>query len=291
MSDFISFAESYGLIIDHLDEGRWCRVKTTDHPKKKNGSYKYLGNIGWVQNHAEMTEAVTWRADDDKPVDRVAYARQMAEKRQAAARAERERYAGAAAQARAMIAECATGPHPYLVAKGFEGSQGLVHPSGDYLVAMRDFEHYKTVNSVQRISPDGVKLFLPGGKAKGSVFILGKNGSGAYRERWLVEGYATGLSVYMALLDMRRPGEVIVCFSAGNLKHIAPMVRRPAYVMADNDASGTGQEAAEATGLPWVMPDEVGTDANDLMVSKGLRAVVSLMMSVTSLRVVAGGAA
>jgi putative DNA primase/helicase len=79
------------------------------------------------------------------------------------------------------------------------------------------------------------------------------------------------------LSDLRRQAEVIVCFSAGNLRHVAALVKRPAFVMADNDASGTGQEAAQATGLPWVMPAEPGTDANDLHASEGLRALVGLV--------------
>lgn len=287
MSDFFNFAAAHGLIIDSLEEGRWVRVRTEDKPRKRNGAYKYLGDVGFVQNHATMAEVATWHRDSDKPVDRVAYARQMAQKRAADAKADAARHARASEEARALIAESASGHHPYLDRKGFSNSTALVHPSGDLIVAMRDFRDYGTVNSVQRIAPDGSKLFLTGGKAGGSVFILGKGG----RERWLVEGFATGMTVYGAMLDLRQSAEVIICFSAGNLKHIASMVRRPAYVMADNDASGTGQDAAEATGLPWVMPPEVGTDANDLMVSsRSLRPVVSLMRSVKGLRVVGGAA-
>jgi putative DNA primase/helicase len=286
MNDFIAFAESFGLVIPHLEEGRWVRVKTEDKPRKRNGSYKYLGDVGFVQNHATMSDPATWHPREHvAPVDRIAYARTMAEKRSADARAERERHAHAAQLARAMIAECTSGSHPYLVRKGFPNASGLVHPNGELIVAMREFSDYTAVNSVQRIGVDGSKLFLSGGKAKGSVFIIGK---GAWRERWLVEGFATGLSVFTALSDLRRPAEVIVCFSAGNLRHIADKVRRPAYVMADNDASGTGQEAAESTGLPWIMPPGVGTDANDLHAACGLRALVRLIAGVGALRVIGG---
>jgi putative DNA primase/helicase len=97
---------------------------------------------------------------------------------------------------------------------------------------------------VQRISADGTKLFLPGGKAKGSVFFIGPL---LAQERWLVEGYATGLSVRAALRELHREAQVVVCFSAGNLAHVGRLVKelRPkAFVFADNDKSGAGAKAA-----------------------------------------------
>jgi putative DNA primase/helicase len=287
MSDFLSFVAAHGLIIDHLEQGRWVRVRTEDKPRKKNGSYKYLGDVGWVQNHATMLAGpAMWRRDEGKVVDRIAYARQMADKRAADARAEAARHARASEQARGIMAECASAPHPYLEAKGFGSHTALVHPGGDLIVAMREFTDYSRINGVQRISADGSKLFLPGSKAKGSVFIMGRGG----RQRWLVEGFATGLSVHRALMDLRRSAEVIVCFSAGNLRHVAGLVRRPAFVMADNDESGAGQEAAEATRLPWVRPPDVGDDANDMMLRHGLRALVQLVASASELRVIQGAA-
>ena len=275
MNDFLSFAESHGLIIPHLEAGRWVRVKTEDKQSKRNGAYKFLGDVGFVQNHATMTEVAVWHSDR-KPerVDREEFARRLSAKRAADRQAEEASRAHARSEAQALIAACASGPHPYLARKGFPTAQALIHPCGDLIIPMREYTDYGTVNSAQRISPEGTKLFLPGGKAKGSVFIIGK---GQWRERWLVEGYATGLSVHAALADLRRQAEVIVCFSAGNLKHVAGLVKRPAFVMADHDASGTGQEAAQLTGLPWVMPPHVETDANDLHASYGLRRLVRLI--------------
>lgn len=265
---FQRHAESHGLMLrEVIADGRWHRVPTTDHPKKRNGAYVFDGCTGAVQNWATMQDVSLYRPDGQERVARQAFRKSFQE--------DRLRHARASQEAARIIRECERGNHPYLAFKGFPAALGLVHSGGDLIIPARDFKHYGTINTVQRIAADGSKKFLPGGKAKGSVFIIGK---GALRERWLCEGYATGLSLQAALLDLRRQAEIVVCFSAGNLQHVASMCK--AFVMADNDASGTGQQAAEATGLPWVMPEEVGMDANDLHQTKGLRGLVALMRGV-----------
>lgn len=273
---FMAHASAHGLMIrDLIADGRWHRVPTSDHPKKRNGAYAFDGIRGAVQNWATMQDVAVYRPDGSTQVSRLDY-RAQARK---AVLADRERQARAKIEASRILRECERLPHPYLAAKGFPDLQGLVHPSGDLIVPMRDIHAYGVVNTLQRISPGGAKLFLSGGKAKGSVFVLGK---GAWRERWLCEGYATGLSLQAALIELRRQAEIVVCFSAGNLKYVAPFVKKPAYVMADNDASQAGFEAAVATGLPWIMPAAVGWDANDVMVREGLRTLVSLVRMETS---------
>src|SRR5205807_706613 len=93
----------------------------------------------------------------------------------------------------------------------------------------------------------------------------------------LCEGYATALSVRAALQSLYRDDRVIVCFSAGNLARVAGLYGPRAVVVADNDASGTGEAAARSTGLSWVMPAEVGQDANDLHLARGVAAIVDLV--------------
>ncbi len=273
---FLRHAEAHGLLIrDLIADGRWHRVPTSDHPKKRNGAYAFDGLRGACQNWATMQDVAVYRPDGESRVSRTQYRAQV----KAAVEADRQRQARAKVEAARILRDCTRELHPYLAAKGFPDLQGLVHLSGDLIIPMRDFSDYGTVNTLQRISPGGAKLFLPGGKAKGSVFVIGK---GAWRERWLCEGYATGLSLQAALIDLRRQAEIIVCFSAGNLKHVGASVRRPAFVFADNDVSQAGLEAALATGLPWVMPAAIGWDANDVMMKEGLRALCELLRMETS---------
>lgn len=154
--------------------------------------------------------------------------------------------------------------HPYLARKGFPDEKGLVL-RGMLLIPMRDMRTMQQVNSAQYIDADGTKKFLPGGKAKGSVFPIGRG-----PETYLCEGYATGLSVRDALASLYQKARVVVCFSAANVAYVAQSVGD--YVIADHDASKTGEKYAEKTGLPWWMPPSIG-DANDFHQSESIRAL------------------
>jgi putative DNA primase/helicase len=268
---FIAHAAAHGLIIhDLIADGRWHRVPTDDKPRKRNGAYLFDGQRGVVKNFATMQDYAAYR--DGANVGKVDKSMLRAQRviRDAETKAKQDE---ARRDADGMVKRATPQTHPYLVKKGFPEERGLVL-DGELLIPMREFSRYRTLNSLQRISADGSKLFLPGGKAKSSVFFIGPM---VANERWLVEGYATGLSVRAALRELHRTAQVIVCFSASNLAHIGRLVRNPSYVMADNDESGAGEKAAKDTGLPFVMPPEVGTDANDMHQRDGLRALANLI--------------
>lgn len=274
---FMDHASEHGLQIRELvPDGRWHRCPTDDKPRKRNGCYLYDGARGVVMNWATMTRAVSWREGGGiEHVDRAAIRRMQQQAREE----ERQRQAQARTTAQSMVDRALPDLHPYLAAKGFPEETGLVL-DGELLVPMREFAYYKQINSVQRIAADGRKLFLEGGKAKGSVFFIGPF---IARERWLCEGYATGLSIRAALRLLYREAQVVVCFSAGNLAYIgriAAELRPPAYVMADNDKSGAGKTAAEETGLLWRMPPIEDFDANDYHREFGLRHLAGLLNDV-----------
>ena len=274
---FVSFARSHGLILDYAEpDSRWHRCATEDKPKKKNGAYLWDGIRGVVKNFATMTDYAAFR--DGTKIGRITKNELRARKVIADAD-KRARQIEARRLASDMMKRASTAPHPYLATKGFPNEAGLVL-DGELLIPMREFSLYKQLNSLQRIAADGSKLFLPGGKAKGSVFIIGPMMA---RERWLCEGYATGLSIREALRALYRQASIVVCFSAGNLTHIGRLLKalkQPAYVMADNDESKAGEQAAKDSGLPWVMPPEVGMDANDLHQRAGITALVNLLKTV-----------
>ena len=176
--------------------------------------------------------------------------------------------------ARALIQQCEYGPHPYLLAKGFPEEKGLI-AAGDLIIPMR---HYRTneVQSVQMIDAEGRKTFLKEAPASEAVFKMGRG-----VERFYCEGYATALSIREALKHLYRDksAEVWVCFSAGNLAKVANPQGR-GCVIADNDASGTGEKVARKTGLPYWMPPEVGMDANDFAQEFGIEALAGALRRV-----------
>lgn len=263
---FQQFAHAHGVLIrDLYTDGRVHRCPTADKPRHRNGAYKFTGDWGWVQNWATHAEPILWRAEG---VSVEVIKRDLGELR----KQEQERRRKAAQAAQDVVTRCRYDHHPYLDRKGFKDEQALVDFDGRMVVPMRDVASYGRVNSVQWIASDGEKKFLPGGAAKGSVFVIGSG-----PEAWLCEGYATGLSVRAALKTMYRQARVVVCFSAANLAAVAARMGGRVFVVADNDASGTGQRYAAQTGLPWVMPPVVGMDLNDLHQSEGLRSVSMLL--------------
>lgn len=279
MSDFVSFARAHGLMIDYAEpDNRWRRCKTVDKPQRKNGAYVWSGINGVVRNYATMLDFATWKASDDFQQVPMRDYREM---RRKAAAEEAARHAKAAAKADRIVKASqlitpapgvpwkpwrpgkeAVLAHPYLIRKGLPEAACLVY-EGQIIVPMRvERQHRRELVNVQRINADGEKRFLTGGRAKGAVHHIGPSNA---REVWLVEGYATGLSLLAALRGMYRNASVVVCFSAGNLKYDGAT-----HVMGDGDDAG--REAAKATGLPWVdCPD--GMDANDLHVKHGLGAL------------------
>lgn len=189
------------------------------------------------------------------------------------AKQQRRRQSEAAGTAARMIREATMSTHPYLVSKGFSNFLGLVH-SDKLLVPVRDVTNYTHIISVQTIDANGVKKFLPGGRTRCGVYRIGVAPASA-RRVVLCEGYATGLSIHVALQRLPGPHTVIVCFSAGNLELVAEHFSG-ALVCADHDESKRGEQAAIATGLEWRMPPEIG-DFNDMHQKHGVYVVTEVL--------------
>lgn len=278
---FDAFCRAHGLIVDGITPGRWVRVPTTDHPRKKNGAYKFLGDIGWVQNHAVDMDVSTWRADEKiwENLDVARIHRQAAEFDEKMRRG----WQRAAVQAEALLAQAELAEHNYLHLKGLGEHRALV--SGDaLLVPMRHWRSNRLagVQSIRWLEAERryEKKMMAGMRAKGAVLRLG---SPQAARTWLVEGYATALSVEAALKMLRLRDAVTVCFSAGNLVHVARCLREAGQdvaVFADHDASGAGERAALQTQAPWCMSPVQGEDANDMHKRSGIFAVANLMVGV-----------
>lgn len=286
--NFHDFARAHGVLIDRLiQDGRIHRCPTVTHERKRNGAYCYDGARGWV--HAWDGEAVTQFYNDPnaKPWDDLEKREHMAQR----AREQEARHQRAAQNARALLERAQWAPAAYMSYKGFrapltrhtrpEWRHGYAHVvDGAMLIPMRSLDG--EIVGAQTIRWDGErheKKMLPGTRAKGAVFVLGDHRAPV---KWLVEGFATGLSVKLALEQMRFPDAVVVTFSDSNLVHVASKLAGRRYVFADNDASGAGERAAIATGLPYCMAPDVGMDANDMHQRDGLFAVAGLIQRTRS---------
>lgn len=274
---FADFCRMHGLLVDGVEAGRWVRVPTEDHPRKKNGAYKWLGDVGWVQNHATMVEPAMWRDEatgQHKTASNAAIMREVKAQEERTARA----WQKAAQMAHELVASAVSETHEYLELKGFHGARGLVNRDGSLIVPMRDWKtnDLRGVQVIRWLSDERryEKKMLFGMRAKGAVFRIG---SPRAARTWLVEGFATGLSVEAALATRRLSDAVLVCFSAGNIAYMAQHIKGAGFVFADNDESRTGEVVARKSGLAWCMSDVVGWDANDLHKANGVWAVASCM--------------
>lgn len=250
MMDFVQFARAHGVMLDGLPpEGRWVRVRTEDKPRSRNGAVKWLGDVGFVQNWATMEEPAVWRGEE------TGEARQRVRQSRIDATREADRLAQKAAQKAARIlADCEIARHSYFAAKGFPELLVNVWKDGLAVVPMR---RGRQLVGCQLISEDGDKKFLYGQRSGGAEFVIGQSG-----KHILCEGYATALSAQVVLRNLKAPYVLHVTFSAGNMKRIAQDIPG-GIVLADNDASGTGERVAREIGWPYWMSDVVGEDFND----------------------------
>lgn len=261
--DFLSFVRAHGILIDTVPPvGRWMRLPTQTHPRKRNGAVKFMGDFGFCQEHSTMTEVAVWRAEGEKSQAAIERVQQVAQ--QAAQETERKQRE-AAAKAAQMLAESELLTHPYMAAKGFPDERVNVL-DGVMLVPMRVG---RDLVGAQQITAEGGKKFLFGQRSSMAEFVMTAGQDGVHV---VCEGYATGLSVRAALATLRRPYYVHVAFSAGNMKKIAQALPS-GLAIADNDASETGEKTCKEIGWPYWMSDTVGEDCNDYHQRRGLFAL------------------
>lgn len=272
MQQFNAFLFSLGLMPREIVPGKWVRCATETHPRKRNGSYKLSddGQVGWAIDFAAHAEPVMWRSTgSDLPViDRAAiYKRKQQEWKdlQRATQGAREYY---------MACQPIRKGHEYLDRKGLAltGCSGLKveRKTGALVIPMMI---NGSLSSVQMIKPDGSKKFWPGAKTKGAVYFIERQ---AAPLTILCEGLSTGLTLYGAVPTAR----VVVAFSAGNLTSATDVISTGlCAVAADNDhetqkARGfnpgllAAQNAAQALGCGYAIPNTTGSDWNDYAVER-----------------------
>lgn len=278
MMRFEDFARAHGLLIDSIyPSDRIQRCATSEHPHKKNGAFSWDGVRGFIWDWASEAKAIWFESPNQKPFTELEKNAYLANKLGSKLEQDK-RYKNAAIAAQILLRESELKEHQYLSYKGFEDSKGFVNGI-ELLIPMRNFETNE-LQTIQRIYwlPEErryEKKMLSGGKAKGAVLLMGNKSAGEYI---LCEGYATGLSIKKASDSIGLKLCVVVCFSDSNMVYVASQLKKKSYIFADNDKSNAGENAAIKAGLPYIMADEVGDDANDLMHKNGLFSVAKKIM-------------
>lgn len=280
MSTFIDFARAHGVEIDparFYSSERIHRCGTVEKPRSGNGAWFWNGERGWVMNWAGDAKVIWFEDPNAKPL--TAQERQdWFDKRRSEKVRQNNKYSAAGRKAQEILDAAKYETHAYLTIKGFPDEKGLV-VDDKLLIPMRNVVTNKC-QGFQQIYWDAPnmkyeKKMMAGMMAKNAVWFMGDRSA---PEAWLVEGYATGLSLHAALRSVGLKASVVVCFSASNLVAVADQIKGRRYIYADNDVSLTGQKSAEQTGLPWTMSDTVGHDANDDNKQYGLFYVVKKIM-------------
>ena len=249
----------------------WSRAADNYNPRSSRASWRGFRPVGGITAGTLFHEARArgWRdtSDSERPSAELLQARRRAAEARATAEGqarEKERQQ-AASKAAWILGQCKPEKHAYLQSKGWPDALGQVwrvdEENNLLCIPMRVGQN---LVGIQMIDRNGSKKYLQGQRTSGAEYVISNPGSGAL-DFW-VEGYASGLSLRACLSALRMRYRIHITFSAGNLKAMA----NSGYVIADNDASGTGEKAAIATGLPYWMSDVTGEDINDAHKRLGL---------------------
>lgn len=251
----------------------------------RNGDMVITGSYGnWRSGESASIELEKreWTADEKRDyAERMQAARQAAEEEQARLHAEcRAR----AATIWSKLPE--SGASAYLRRKKV-AAYDVRFSRENVIVPLYNPEGERV--SLQFIAADGSKKFLTGTPKRGNFHVIpslsalrDQAGLGADGCIAICEGYATGASIHRAI-----DWPVVVAFDAGNLGTVAATIRQQypqarIVICGDRDASGVGQNAAEAAAaavkgeasLPVFRDGQDGlSDWNDLHCAYGLAEV------------------
>lgn len=178
------------------------------------------------------------------------------------------------------------GESEYLIAKGLDGFTFPLLPDGSLLLELVD--ESGAVAAAQTITPHGEKRLLMGSAKRGAYHAV--NAPESPQSVLIAEGLATALSVHL----MRPEALTLAAMDAGNLIHVAGVMRRKypqsqIIISADNDhptaasetgATNIGKEAAEKAALSvagWVAlpPTDHKADWDDYRQQNGLEAATA----------------
>jgi phage/plasmid primase-like uncharacterized protein len=189
----------------------------------------------------------TWRANVGRPLsalEEIANTKRLAEARRVRDEELTRHREVVADTVETIWAGCEGAPadHPYLVRKTINIHGARVSGDGRLVVPLYDQDG--NISSLQYIDRDGTKLYHPGGRTGGCFWMVGTLDDPGIL--YVAEGFATAATIHEVT---GRP--CVVAYSASNLVPVVGILRerygitQDMMVVADNDASGTGQKYAD----------------------------------------------
>lgn len=293
--EFKNFMESHGITTTEniVGDGQKHRFHIVgDKPGTVNGWYKlYVDNYptGVFGSWKAPDNWKTWVSQEGKrlPKADMKALQDKINKQRKENEEEKERiYIEAAKKAKDIWdASVPTIEHDYLKRKGIKCHAVRTSIRGDLVVAARSSNG--RICTLQFISADGSKKFLPGGRIKGSYSTITRKGSET-SVICICEGYATGASIHEST-----GLPTVVSFNTGNLLPVASEIRAKypkakIVICADNDqwtlepiknpGIHYATEAATEIGATIALPmfsklDTKPTDFNDLHQLEGIEHV------------------
>ena len=242
-------------------DGEWHNFALPDdRDGKKHGSAKLVFGDrieGVFKDWRNQTDLKRWTpngasanlTDEDRQAAANERKRRKREKKEAQDKARKE------ALNLYAVSPAAPLDHPYLVKKAIKSINQLKIDKKDLLVPIYN-ARTDEFQTVQRIKPDGFKLFPPDAVTTGGYHLVGRQwprGKGGRQPIVICEGYATGYAIHVsALLE----NFVISAMGSGNLKAVATALRarfplpREIIIAADNDdGDNPGVKAATEAAL------------------------------------------
>lgn len=265
-----------------------------DKPGTKDGFYVlyctngvYSGMFGsWRINGGEQINWCSKRKEDFSPEEHKTFIENINRSKMLFDEERKQRLNDAKESAKHIWNESkfANDNHPYLIKKRIK-AVGLRCDADNKLIAPL-YGIDKQLHSLQFISIDGEKRFLPGGAVTGNYFPIGKIKSPKDR-LYIGEGVATCLTIHQL------SGCAVACaFNCGNLLSVAQTMRTKfpeaqIFLVADNDlytpnnpGLTKARGAANAVNAKLIYPDFTNvdtsskpTDFNDLMCISGIDEV------------------
>ena len=286
----------------------WYRLYLFRRDADKGSGQYVVGSFGTYRHGGSWAKVlIDWQPLSDAERARRVAERKADEARRAAARHEEAELA--ALSAADLLAKASRkGASPYLARKLVEPEGCRFLPDGTLVLPLMryDLPRAERLRGVQRILPDGAKLYTKGFDKPGCCTRLGVVDVALSPLLLVCEGYATGLTARMAVA---RQHPVFVALDAGNLAHVAPLLRtlyprQRLLVLADDDwrtrdwitgaFTNPGRTAArtvarQVPGCDFVTPifdsarrQDKDTDFNDLHVRQGLDAVRAQLTGVVA---------